>query len=197
MVKERIRKRVVVAQVEALSPEFDFRDWWKPRKIWLWTACLRLWTRGFLNMERHVRLAAGCLNSYEHILKTAKWNLRLGGTTQSTHVDSYFHTKRRTKGRFCFSQIYDELPVPIFFFVNVRHKYVTKSPSVWPGPLDSNYFTPSVCLCANPVSPGAVKDGWTDTSWLLSDPLSFADMDRSGGVQQTPRRDKELGYKRR
>jgi len=26
MVKERIRKRVVVAQVEALSPEFDFRD---------------------------------------------------------------------------------------------------------------------------------------------------------------------------
>jgi len=116
MVKERIRKRVVVAQVEALSPEFDFRDWWKPRKIWLWTACLRLWTRGFLNMERHVRLAAGCLNSYEHILKTAKWNLRLGGTTQSTHVDSYFHTKRRTKGRFCFSQISDVLPGPIFFF---------------------------------------------------------------------------------
>lgn len=82
--------------------------------MWLRTACLRISIRDFLNMERHVRLAAGCLNSYVHILKAAKWNVGLGCTTQTTRVVSYLHTKRRTERRFCFSKISDVLPVPVF-----------------------------------------------------------------------------------
>jgi hypothetical protein len=119
--------------------------------MWLRTACLRFSTQDFLNMERHVPLAAGCLNEDVQILKTAKWNLGLRGTTQSTHVDSYFHTQRRTKGRFCFSKISDALPAHVLplpiFLVKVRHKYAAKFHFVWPRPRDSSYFTPCVCVC--------------------------------------------------
>jgi len=143
-----MRKGSCCGPIWSTNSEFVFRDWRKPRKMWMWlrTACLLFSTRGFLNLERHIRLAAGSLNSYVQVLKPAKWNLGLGGTTQTTQVDSYFHTKCRTKGKFCFSQISDVLPLPILS-LNFRHKYVAKFHSVWPMPRDSSYFTPCVCVC--------------------------------------------------
>ena len=86
--------------------------------MWLRTACLLFSTRYFLNMERHIRLAAGSLNSYVQVLKAAKWNLGLGGTIQTTHVDVRGHYTDHSC-RFIFPHKMSDQR-KILFFPNIR-----------------------------------------------------------------------------
>ena len=133
-------------------------------------------------MESHIRFDAGCLNWNVKILKAAKWNLGLRGhyTVNSCRLIPAHKTSDQRKivffSKISYVPLQRVLPLPICnFFLNVLHTYVAKFHSVWPRPPDNSYFTPCVCLCANPASPGRRQtDG--QISCLLSDPLGFADM---------------------